>query len=263
MSKPQTNYGNSWQKRSGAEIVATVRQLKKMHAGGELGGQIMPEDANPGLPKQCRDNYHYFTLPMALNYQRNSYSLWKAAQQTYLNPDTKTVFDPELVLKMSVADLKDILSRHKIALQPCKQTETWQRLCYSICELFNGDIRKLFQDTAAHVPTILNYIQKSHKKKFPYLSGPKICNYWLYVLSQYTDLALQTKEALTVAPDTHVIQASVRLGLVSPQQCARPDIQAVIGREWMEVLKGTELISIDIHTSLWLWSRTGFIPIHD
>ena len=29
--------------------------------------------------------------------------------------------------------------------------------------------------------------QVKNKKKFPYLSGTKICNYWLYVIYQYTD----------------------------------------------------------------------------
>lgn len=37
----------------------------------------MPEDANPNLEKNSLENYLYFTLPMALNYQRNSYTLWK------------------------------------------------------------------------------------------------------------------------------------------------------------------------------------------
>ncbi len=44
---------------------------------GKLGGEVMPEDANPGLERKSLENYLYFTLPMALNYQRNSYTLWE------------------------------------------------------------------------------------------------------------------------------------------------------------------------------------------
>lgn len=38
----------------------------------------MPEDENPALDKSSKENYLYFTLPMALNDQRNSYMLWNA-----------------------------------------------------------------------------------------------------------------------------------------------------------------------------------------
>lgn len=41
-------------------------------------------------------------------------------------------------------------------------------------------------DILEKVNKIRNYIQKENKSKFPYLSGNKICNYWLYVLYQYT-----------------------------------------------------------------------------
>lgn len=262
MQKTQTNMDHSFEK-STQEIIISIRRLKRMHEQGELGGKVMPEDANPGLPKDSRENYHYFTLPMALNYQRNSYSLWKSAQQTYQSVDLQKIFDPKLVLQMSDNDLKNALTLNKIALQPVKQTETWKKLSYSICELFDGDIRNLFKVTNCHVPTILIYMQKSKKKYFPCLSGPKICNYWLYVLSQYTDLKLKQKEALTVAPDTHVIQASIQLGLVPPEKNNSPDIQAIVSERWIEVLKGTEFIPIDIHTPLWLWSRSGFLQIHD
>jgi hypothetical protein len=35
----------------------------------------------------------FFTLPMALNYQRNSYKLREAATQTYEDTETARVFD--------------------------------------------------------------------------------------------------------------------------------------------------------------------------
>ena len=53
------------------EILDKVEILIKMYKEGKLGGEIMPEDANPNLEKASLENYLYFTLPMALNYQRN------------------------------------------------------------------------------------------------------------------------------------------------------------------------------------------------
>lgn len=46
---------------------------------GKPGGEFMPEDSNPHLSKASNENFLYFTLPMVLNYQRNSYKLWESA----------------------------------------------------------------------------------------------------------------------------------------------------------------------------------------
>lgn len=98
--------------------------------------------------------------------------------------------------------------KHKVALQPNKHVATWLALCKTLQRDFEGDVRNLFTTCKWDIPTILHYMQKEHKKDFPYLCGPKICNYWLYVISTYTDAKLTGKEYLSIAPDTHVIQAS-------------------------------------------------------
>ena len=52
----------------------------------------MPEDENPGLEKSSTQNYMYFTLPMVLNYQRNSYVLWECANRMYKDENAKKSF---------------------------------------------------------------------------------------------------------------------------------------------------------------------------
>jgi len=203
----------------------------------------MPEDANPNLEKSSLENYLYFTLPMALNYQRNSYTLWESALKTYMDMETKFVFNP------------------KVALQKQKQTEIWLNLCYTFIELYDGDIRKLFTIFDNDVEKIKNFIQKENKKKFPYLSGTKICNYWLYVIWQYTDIDYKNIEALTVAPDTHVVRSTHRLGLITDEELNRSDVQLIVIDRWQELFKDTKYKPIDIHTPLWLWSRNGFKEI--
>ena len=101
------------------------------------------------------------------------------------------------------------------------------------------------------------YIQKN-KKDFPYLGGNKICNYWLYVLEQYTDIHFIDRENITIAPDTHVIQASQRLGIISEQEAQATNVQLLLAERWKDLLNGTEFVPIDLHTPLWLWSRGKF-----
>jgi hypothetical protein len=222
----------------------------------------MPEDSNPGYDRGSADNYHYFTLPMALNYQRNSYRLWESAKMTAMNKDTAFVFNP---IEVNQADnkkaVKEALTRYKVALQPEKQTMIWMKLCNTICEVYNGDVRRLFKDNDCQLPAILHAVQVEHKQQFPYLSGQKICNYWLYVMGMYTDVVLCKREALSVAPDTHVLQASVRLGLVSMEASQGLDGRQIVSDAWRDVLHGSGILPIDIHTPLWLWSRGGFQKI--
>ena len=122
---------------------------------------------------------------------------------------------------------------------------------------FQGDIRKLFWDNDNSVKRIKEYILKN-KKGFPYLSGTKILNYWLYVMIQYTDAKLEDRQYITVAPDTHVIQASEKLGLITHDEAEKPNIREKVSSLWEEVFRDTERCPIDIHTPLWLWSKGGF-----
>ena len=240
------------------EILDKVEKLMLMHKHGELGGEVMPEDSNPNFKKDALENYIYFTLPMALNYQRNSYTLWESALKTYNDKETRFVFNPKICLEKSFEEVQFALTKYKVALQKQKQTEIWLSLCKTFVELYDGDIRKLFDLLDNDVNKIRNFIQKENKKKFPYLSGTKICNYWLYVIYQYTDRKYKNIESLTVAPDTHVVKATHRLGLINDEELNKNDVQLIVVDRWNELFKGTVYKPIDIHTALWLWSRNGF-----
>lgn len=240
------------------EILDKVDKLIIMYKNGELGGEVMPEDANPHFESSSLENYLYFTLPMALNYQRNSYTLWESALKTYTDEQTRFVFDPKMCLEKSFEEVQQALTKYKVALQKQKQTEIWISLCNTFVELFNGDIRKLFDTLDNDVDKIRNFIQKDNKKKFPYLSGTKICNYWMYVIYQYTDRKYKNIQDLTVAPDTHVCKATYKLGLITDDEFNSSNVQQIVIDRWQELFKNTKYKPIDIHTPLWLWSRNGF-----
>ena len=245
------------------KILKKVDILYLMWKQGKLGGEVMPEDANPGLEKKSLENYLYFTLPMALNYQRNSYTLWENALKTYNDEQTRFVFNPQLCLEKNFEEVQFALTKYKVALQSQKQTEIWLKLCSTFVELFKGDIRILFEENDNDVEKIRDFIQVKNKKKFTYLSGNKLCNYWLYVIYQYTDRNYTNIENLTVAPDTHVIKSTHKLGIISDKEFTSPDVQLIVIDKWNKLFKGTKYKPIDIHTALWLWSRNGFIDLDE
>ena len=237
------------------EILKHVQQLMEVYEAGLLGGEKMPEHENPGLNKDSKQNYLYFTLPMALNYQRNSYVLWECANKCYR--EMPQVFDCSSVLSMTENELRDILVEYKVALQPNKQPVIWKTLCDTFEKIFHGDVRDFFSDMDYEVASIKEYIKKN-KKLFPYLGGNKICNYWLYVMEQYTDANFRDRENITVAPDTHVIQSSTKLGIITAEEAVRADVQLKLEERWKWLLEGTEWVTIDVHTPMWLWSRGKF-----
>lgn len=107
-------------------IVEKVYQLVYAYKQGLLGGEKMPEDENPALEKGSKQNYMYLTLPMALNYQRNSYVLWECANRMYSDREARKAFDSKEVCPMPEEMLKEYLVKYKVALQPNKQPLIWK-----------------------------------------------------------------------------------------------------------------------------------------
>jgi hypothetical protein len=239
------------------EILRNAYKLIELYKSGRLGGEKMPEDENPHLPNQSLENYLYFTLPMALNYQRNSYVLWECANRTWQDSETQNVFLPKAVVDMSENELKEKLTKYKVALQQNKQPIIWRTLCKTIERDFNGDIRLLFSSNDYSVQKIKDYMI-SNKKSFPYLSGNKIMNYWLFVIGQRTDIVLRDRENISVAADTHIMQASEKLGIITSDERLKSNVQEIVADRWNELLADTEYCSIDVHTPMWLWSRNKF-----
>ena len=139
------------------EILRKVYNLRKAHQDGLLGGEKMPEDENPHLDKESKENYMYFTLPMALNYQRNSYVLWECANRMYADETARSVFDSKAVCNMDEEILRDYLVKYKVALQSNKQPVIWKTLCETIENTLDGDIRNLFLRNDFSVKKVKDY----------------------------------------------------------------------------------------------------------
>jgi hypothetical protein len=245
-----------------SDVLKNIKLLISMHKAGKLGGEVMPEDARPNIIDiHSLENYHFLTLPMALNYQRNSYTLWQSAASAYLDKECNAVFNPNIVAEMSVDELRTLLLKHKVALQPNKHIDTWRRISIAIVKLFDGDIRNLFIQTDADISKIKSIIQEANKKDFPYLSGHKIFNYWLHVMEVYTPTKFKNRHEISVAPDTHIIQGTLRLGLITGDIEEIAQNRTVVADAWTELLKTTDIVPIDVHTPLWLWSKRGFPKI--
>ncbi|WP_241654723.1 hypothetical protein [Sporolactobacillus shoreae] len=222
----------------------------------------MPEDALIGVVPENKLP-DVLTLGMSLNYQRSSYALWRAIANAYRDESSRWIFCPQKVAAEDQASLKKILLRFRIALQPNRHPDIWFRVASGISHSSTEkDVQGLLGSVHFDVSRLKIIIQVERKKEFPYLSGPKIFNYWLYVLEKYAGIQWTSRERITIAPDTHVLQAMVKLGLCPPEVLnGRAEDRQHVSDAWRELLVGTGIAPIDVHTPLWLWSRADFPPL--
>ena len=239
------------------KIIKDCYSLLSAYKTGLLGQTVMPEECNPGLDKMEREErIAYFTLPMALNYQRDSYKLWESVLKTYNDKDAKKIFDIATSANMDDTELRSHLLKYKIALQPNKHIATWKRIATTITENW-GTLSALLEASNRDYLQLKQIVQQDHKKGFPYLSGPKIFNYWCFILRRYCGVQMKNAEFIEIAPDTHVTKCSVILGLISPEEA---DVMSKdqISARWRTALQGSGINPIDMHTPLWFWSKNNF-----
>jgi hypothetical protein len=240
------------------ELITTCKKLIQAYKDGSLGQIIMPEDSNPGFKEGEREmRIAYFTLPMALNYQRDSYKLWEAALKTYNDPETQFVFDVGKVHKVSEDEVRKALMKYKVALQPNKHVSTWRTIAKTIYENW-GDFVNFFKSVEEDFLNLKQIVKVDHKKGFPYLSGPKIFNYWSFIITTYGKVGLINRDYIEIAPDTHITQCSVKLGVITAEE-ANTLTKDAISEKWRQLLLDSGIDPIDMHSPLWFWSRNGFI----
>jgi len=115
------------------DLIHNCHKLLQSYHDGKLGYMKMPEDEHPDFMMMTREQrLSYFTLPMALNYQRNSYTLRESALKTYNDAETRDVFDIAICGYMSEEELRTKLLKYKVALQPNKHIQTRHKVSRTI-----------------------------------------------------------------------------------------------------------------------------------
>ena len=240
------------------EIIKNCKKLLKAYKEWKLWYMKMPEDSNPWFTKSEKElMLGYFTLPMALNYQRNSYTLRESAMKTYQDEQTKDVFDIQSSSKMTEQDLREKILKYKLALQPNKHIKTRQTISTTIATNW-WSIENFFTFVNNDFLQLKTIIQKDYKSWFPYLSWPKIFNYWSFIIQEYWGIKLHNSDYIDIAPDTHVTKCSVKLGVITEKE-SEILTKDEISKKWRDILKWTWINPINMHSPLWFRSRNNFI----
>lgn len=231
-----------------------VKRLLEIYQQG-LIPTLPRHEVNPGLPRDSRENYLYFTLPVCINFQRSSPAMWAAALATWEDESTRYVFFPEKLAITSIEQIRADLIKHKLALQPNKHILIWTTIAKTFHDYYHDDPRQLIAEAHSDAGELIRLLQTTHRKRFPYLSGPKLSNYWPYILSHFTDVQFNNTHEISIIPDTHVLQSSIRLGITA---AGASSLQTELA--WRELLEGSGINASQVHPVLWNWSRNKFEP---
>lgn len=235
-------------------LLERVKRLLELYESGAIP-TLAQHEVNPGLPKGSRENYLYFTLPVCINFQRSSPAMWASALKTWEDESTRYLFFPEMLAGASDERVRADLIKHKLGLQPNKHTHIWATIAHTLHEYYRDDPRQVIAEAESDAAELITLLQFTHRKRFPYLCGPKLSNYWPFILSHYTNVQFTNAQAISIIPDTHVIQSSVVLGLVPSGATA-----AAVELAWKNLLAGTGINPSRVHPALWNWSRNKFEP---
>lgn len=181
--------------------------------------------------------------------------MWASALKTYEDEATRYVFFPELLAKADLEQVRADLIKHGLALQPNKHVLIWTTIAHTLHDFYEDDPRKFIAEANTDAGELIKLLQVTYRKRFPYLSGPKLSNYWPFILSLYTDVQFSHPEEISIIPDTHVLQSSVQLGL-TPYGSTPLQVEAA----WKSLLKDSGINPSQVHPVLWNWSRNKFQP---
>lgn len=181
--------------------------------------------------------------------------MWASALKTYEDESTRYVFFPEELAAHPIERIRMDLTKHGLALQPNKHVLIWTTIAKTFHEFYRDDPRELIKEAHNDAGELISLLQTTHRKRFPYLSGPKLSNYWPYILSNFTNIEFKNAHKISIIPDTHIIQSSEKLGITPPGAKAL-QVEAA----WRELLQGSGIQPSQLHPVLWNWSRNKFMP---
>jgi endonuclease III len=181
--------------------------------------------------------------------------MWASALATWEDELTQYVFFPEHLAEVPPEQIRADLVKHRLALQPNKHTLIWTTIARTLHQYYENDPRRIIEEAEDNASKLITLLQKTYRQRFPYLSGPKLSNYWPFILSLYTDVSFKNAQEISIIPDTHVMQCSERLGVTAPGATSL-QVEAA----WRELLKGSGINPSQVHPVLWNWSRNKFQP---
>jgi hypothetical protein len=253
----------------GRSVASLLMQL--FDTMGVHGRTDMPQDAEPaGIARGSREHLVFITLAVSLAYQRDAQSLWESARYTYLDPQTRYLFDLQSVTEATLSEIRRDLKKHGLSKKSKNDAYIWKTNAVSFHRKWADDPRKLLERCNWDCSAVLHRLQDRHpfggteKADYPSLKEPRIGALWLRMLADNAGLSrLRNLDKVSVPADSHVARATLATGVVRGR--FKGDLRELVDRireAWFGGVKGLTyrgrpMVAIDVGECLWNLSKHG------
>lgn len=231
----------------------------------------MPEDILPdGVAHGSLEHLLYITLTVSIDYQREAGALWQASRDSFGDPETRYLFNPQKLHDTPWRQVKTDMQKHRLSKKPGADCTIWRTVAITFLKKWGGKPSNFLADCQWDAPTILERLRTgTHLNNgkpvpdFPFLRGPKIGPLWLRMLRDNLGLEIKNLESVPIPVDVHVARATLALGIVRGDYDGNlAGIYSEIRRAWRESVKGLsvdgrEMIALDVDEPLWHLSKHG------
>ena len=229
-----------------------------IYAGSYEPELILPKGTKQGSYEQLM----FYTLTVAIDYQRSASDLWDAGRRTMEDEKSRWVFYPKEVAKRSFEELVENLAKYKLSKKTNRDAKIWQTICLSLLELFEGNPRKLFEKYDYDALQIFNAMRSQYGKKFPYLAGStgtsKILSLWIRILHEAAKIEFKNLNQIPMPIDIHTARATITTGcLVGDFKGSFNVLVEMAKSAWVEACQGTKFYPLRLDEALWNLSRNG------
>jgi len=253
--------------RAAAQVLYRAFSTTGIH-----GRTDMPEDLLPqGMERGSLEHILFITLTVAIDYQRDAPALWKSARETYTDPATRYLFNPQKVFETSYDALFHDMQKYHLSKKQHQDAFIWRTIALTFLKKWSGDPRLFLSDCNWYAPTILSRLKtdihpssRGQQRDFPFLRGDKIGPLWLRMLRDNANISdLKNLDQVPIPVDIHVARASVSLGVIQGSiEGNLGDVFPLIRKVWAEgvrelTVKGHPMIALDVDEPLWHLSKYG------
>ncbi|MFW6047377.1 MAG: hypothetical protein ACOCP4_06310 [Candidatus Woesearchaeota archaeon] len=110
--------------KKGTEVALFV--YNKFVIDGINGKNDMPEDINPrGVKTGSLKHLLFITLTVSIDYQRNADKLWENSRETFQDPKTRYLFNPEQLHKTSFDKIVKDMQKYNLSKKTKKDPYIW------------------------------------------------------------------------------------------------------------------------------------------
>ena len=238
---------------------------------GIHGRVDMPEDILPDTERGSLDHILFITLSVAIDYQRNANALWQSARQTFHDPTTRYLFNPQALHETPLATIVRDMQKYKLSKKPQKDAGIWSTVGISFYKKWQGDPRKFLEGCGWQALVALGHLKVDthldggrRLDDFPYLRGDKIGPLWLRMLRDNAGISdIQSLDRVPIPVDIHIGRATLALGIVKGMYKGWfGDLFEDIRKAWFESVRGLRvgeraMMALDVDEPLWHLSKYG------